>query len=88
MGLLERGNRGKDGKCLDIPNGDTSNGAKIHIWHCDGSPEQQWRYVKGQLVGKDGKCLDLPGGSTRDGTPIQLWPCDGSEEQTWRIVQR
>lgn len=78
--------RGKGDKCIDIPNGDTKDGTKIHLWPCDGSPEQQWAASDGEIRGKDGKCLDIPDGDTRDGTKVHIWHCDGSAEQKWQYV--
>ena len=38
-----------DTKCLDVPNGDGSNGNKLQIWSCvDGSKNQQFKIPPGQ----------------------------------------
>lgn len=31
-------------KCLDLPDGNTRDRAPLHVWKCDGSPEQVWVY--------------------------------------------
>ena len=78
--------RSKGDKCMDIPNGNTKPGTKVHYWPCDGSPEQQWVIQGGRIRGKDGMCLDVPDGDTRDGTRIHIWQCDGSPEQRWQLA--
>ena len=29
--------------CIDVPNGDYSNGNKLEIWQCNGHTNQQWK---------------------------------------------
>lgn len=78
--------RGKGDKCIDIPDGDTKPGTKVHYWPCDGSPEQQWTLQGGRIQGKDGMWLDVPDGDTRDGTRLHIGRCDGSPEQRWQFA--
>ena len=78
--------RGKGDKCIDIPDGSTKPGTRVHYWPCDGSPEQQWTVRDGRIIGKGGLCLDLPHGDAKDGARIHIWTCDGSAEQRWDIA--
>jgi parallel beta-helix repeat protein len=34
--------RGLNGKCLDIVNADPTNGTRLMLWNCYGSPSQKW----------------------------------------------
>jgi hypothetical protein len=33
------------GKCLDVQGGATHSGARVQIWHCNGTGAQQWQFV-------------------------------------------
>jgi hypothetical protein len=82
------------GKCLDVTRADTSDGATIQQWGCNGGDNQMWswdymnRYYAGwpvyQLRAKhSGKCIDIPFGSPLAGTGLQQWTCNGSAGQEW-----
>ena len=78
------GIKGEGNKCIDIPQGNTTDGTKLNYWDCDGSAEQEWTMDNGAIVGQDGKCLDIPGGATADGTVLDIKTCvAGAPEQTW-----
>ncbi len=79
--------RGKDGKCVNVPNGDTTDGTYLDYRTCNGGAEQQWTMKDGAIVGKGGKCIDIPGGVTSDGTTLVLWTCEsGAAEQKWSVA--
>jgi lysophospholipase L1-like esterase len=69
------------GRCLDVPNGSTTNGTQPIIWDCSGAANQQWSY-DGQTLRSVGKCLDSPTGAVA-GTKAQLWDCSGAANQRW-----
>jgi len=50
------------GKCLDITNGSTADGAKAQLYTCNGSGAQKWQPQTGNLLvnPQSGKCLDAP----------------------------
>ncbi|KAL9714529.1 hypothetical protein Ac2012v2_002843 [Leucoagaricus gongylophorus] len=74
-------------KCLDVTDGNPSNGNNLQIWTCvDQSTNQLWDYdIWGnRLIWKNhNKCADLSEGSTADGTRIHLWDCVWNPNQTW-----
>jgi len=76
-------------KCLDVPNGSTTNGVKMQIYTCfAGNTNQQFTVTADERIAwtNKGECLDLTNGSTSPGTPAQLWACtDGNENQVWTI---
>ncbi|KAK1230807.1 hypothetical protein PQX77_006079 [Marasmius sp. AFHP31] len=76
-------------KCLDIPNGDTTNGNRLQIWSCDASnPNQQFRIQNPwpwavKWAGGN-KCLETPNGNFTAGTLIEISDCDSSKvSQHW-----
>jgi lysophospholipase L1-like esterase len=67
------------GRCLDVPNGSTTNGVQPIIWDCSGAANQRWSRT-GQTLQSVGKCLDSPTNATA-GTKAQLWDCSGGTNQ-------
>jgi|ERR1700684_3929835 hypothetical protein len=79
--------RGKDGKCVNIPNGVAEDGTTLDYRTCNGRPEQQWTMKDAAIEGKGGMCIDIPEGNTSDGTVLNVWTCeDDAEEQKWTIA--
>jgi hypothetical protein len=73
-------------KCIDLPNGDTTNGNKVEVWDCNGSDNQNWEVHDGTIRLKKNpkKCLDLPGGAQSNGNKLQIWDCNGQAgSQNW-----
>jgi hypothetical protein len=77
------------GKCLDVDNASTDDGANVKQWTCAGVPQQHWQLV---LVGPNlfelrarhsGKCLDVDSASTDDGANVKQWTCAGVPQQRW-----
>ncbi|KAF7295842.1 hypothetical protein HMN09_01127400 [Mycena chlorophos] len=81
--------------CLDVTNGDTTNGNRLQVWSCvEGSTNQQFKRTTNTADGGNSqiswvgtsKCLDLTGGSTASGNPIQIWDCsEGNDNQSWKF---
>ena len=74
------------GKCLDVNDRSTDDGAKVQQWTCNGGPNQQWRTRAAPAAGavllvsvQSGKCLDVSGG------PAVQQPCDGRDGQRWIV---
>ncbi|MEU5811725.1 ricin-type beta-trefoil lectin domain protein [Streptomyces sp. NPDC047718] len=65
---------GLAGKCLDVENGSTAEGAAVQLLSCNETKPQQWRFT-GSTVQALGKCLTAEGGDAR------LRTCDGRPEQ-------
>jgi len=67
-------------KCLDLVDGDTTNGNKLMIWDCNQGPTQRWSLVGDQIVYKSdpSKCVDIlnaNNGEDRNGYALQIWDC-------------
>ncbi|GAB3834977.1 glycoside hydrolase family 27 protein [Dactylosporangium cerinum] len=71
------------GRCLDVPNGTTTNGTQPVIWDCNGGVNQRWT-ANGAALQILGKCLDAPLGATA-GAKVQLWDCNGGTNQQWTL---
>jgi len=73
--------KGVHGKCLDDFGSSTTNGNKVDIWTCNGTPAQNWTFSGGALSVL-GKCLDdvSQGGN---GAKLVIWTCNGHKAQTW-----
>ena len=33
---------GQSGRCIDVANSSTSNGARLQLWDCHGNSNQRW----------------------------------------------
>ncbi|WP_378789306.1 PHB depolymerase family esterase [Nonomuraea fastidiosa] len=72
------------GRCIDVPNGSTSDGTAVQLWDCNGGTNQQWTLTdSGELRVYGNKCLDAGGSS--NGARIQIYSCWGGDNQKWRI---
>jgi hypothetical protein len=72
------------GRCLDVPNGNTTPGAvQLQLYDCNGSAAQSWRPPPGPIAGPAGLCTDVADADPTSGTPVQLWTCNGSDAQRW-----
>ncbi|KUL32392.1 ricin-type beta-trefoil lectin domain protein [Actinoplanes awajinensis] len=70
-------------KCLDVPNGNFSDGIPVQMWGCNNSAAQKWEATGGALRTGNNKCLDIPWGSTASGVIIQIATCSGNPAQQW-----
>lgn len=79
------------GKCLDVADESTADGAEVKQYDCGWKDNQRWRfetlpdgYVR--IVAKhSSKCLAVRGGSTTAGAGIVQSACDGSPGQAWKV---
>jgi hypothetical protein len=83
------------GKCLDVSEVSTGNGAKVQIWTYGGGGNQRW---KAMSVGNGwwefepqhalGKRLDVAGAGTANGTNVIQWTSNSNAAQRWRLIDR
>jgi endo-1,4-beta-xylanase len=71
------------GRCLDVAEASSANGAQTHIWDCHSGTNQQFTQ-NGQALQVMGKCLDVPSNAAA-GTRVQIWDCSGAANQQWAI---
>jgi len=68
-------------KCIDVPNGNFSDGVLLQMWNCNNSAAQKWTFVNGTLQTSNNKCMDVAWGSTANGAAIQIVGCSGNPAQ-------
>jgi hypothetical protein len=72
------------GRCLDVPNGNTTPGAVLlQLYDCNSSAAQLWKLPPGPVGGPGGLCADVANADPATATPVQLWSCNGSDAQRW-----
>jgi hypothetical protein len=77
---------GQSGRCLDVPNGSTTNGTQVQLYDCWGGTMQRWTYTSSkQFMVYGNKCLDASGHGTTNGTPVIIWDCSGQSNQQWNV---
>ncbi len=77
---------GQSGRCVDVPNGSTTNGTQVQLYDCWGGTMQRWTATSSrQLTVYGNKCLDASGHGTTNGTPVIIWDCSGQSNQQWNI---
>ncbi|WP_394941775.1 glycoside hydrolase family 19 protein [Psychromicrobium sp. YIM B11713] len=74
---------GIGGKCLDMTDGQSSNGTLVQIYDCNSTIAQQLTIGDDQSLQAQGKCLQVVNSSTDNGARVQLWDCNGSTNQKW-----
>jgi streptogrisin C len=72
-----------NGKCVDVPNGNFSDGVQLQMWDCNNTGAQKWTFVNGTLQTSNNKCMDVAWGSTADGAVVQIANCSGNAAQQW-----
>ncbi|MFE6872150.1 RICIN domain-containing protein [Kitasatospora sp. NPDC057692] len=78
------------GKCLEIADWRTDDGAPLRQWSCTGGDNQKWRFnADGTIVNvHSGKCLEVPGWKFQAGVQVGQWTCHGGGNQKWEGVNR
>ncbi|WP_246356877.1 S1 family peptidase [Pyxidicoccus fallax] len=69
-----------NGKCIDVPNSNFSDGVQLQMYDCNNTSAQKWTFVNGTLQA-GGKCMDVAWASTANGAAIQLANCNGNAAQ-------
>ncbi|MFF5180930.1 ricin-type beta-trefoil lectin domain protein [Micromonospora sp. NPDC000316] len=72
-------------RCIDIPEGKATAGARLQIWDCRRTAKQLWTFPADGTVRSMGKCLDVAGHSTADGAAVQLADCTGAASQRFTL---
>jgi hypothetical protein len=76
-GTIENG-----GRCLDVPMGRATRGARLITWDCHGGDNQHFELMPdGTIRGPRDFCLDVQRGTSRVG----LWGCHGGDNQQWSV---
>ena len=75
-----------NGKCIDVPRSNFSEGVRLNMWDCNGTNAQQWRFANGRVESKNGMCMDAAGAGTANGTPIQIVRCSNHQAQQFVLT--
>ncbi|MFE2021817.1 RICIN domain-containing protein [Streptomyces sp. NPDC059499] len=77
----------QSGRCLDVTDGNTTNGTPVIIYDCWGGPPQQWTIGSDGTIRAFGKCLEVGGGvnAKGNGSKVNLWDCWGGANQKWTV---
>jgi hypothetical protein len=74
--------------CLDADtNTIRANGTVVQVWHCNGVPNQRWRFLSNRTIQnvQSGRCLDAFAPTANiNGGKIVLWDCNGGPTQIWQ----
>jgi streptogrisin C len=70
-----------NGRCIDVPNANFSDGVPLQMWGCNGTGAQKWTFTGGTLQTSNNKCMDVAWGSTANGAVIQIANCSGNPAQ-------
>ncbi len=78
---------GLGGKCLDVADNSTADGAAVHMWTCYGTvASQRWTLADNGSVQSQGKCLDVVANGSANGTAAHMWTCyDTVATQKWTL---
>jgi hypothetical protein len=78
------------GRCLDVVNMSTTDGARVQLYDCWGGSNQEWTWVGDGTIHGIGsnKCLDANGvegnpAGAPNGTIVQIYDCWGGANQKW-----
>ncbi|MFJ4678446.1 RICIN domain-containing protein [Kitasatospora sp. NPDC088783] len=76
------------GKCLEVTDWSTANGAGIRQWDCTGGANQNWTWDgQGRWVNQySGKCMEIKDWSTGPGGVADQWDCTAGANQKWDIL--
>ncbi|WP_369142722.1 RICIN domain-containing protein [Streptomyces sp. R44] len=93
LGTWETLTASHSGKCADVADRSTADGAALIQWTCGNRSVNQEFWLKSagngrvQIVARySGKCLAARDGSTADGAAIVQYACDGTAAQQWSLI--
>lgn len=72
------------GHCFDLRHGDPSNGSRIWLYKCNGTPAQQWYHDNQNRLRSaidPSKCVVGVKGSTENGTDLMVYDCFDNDER-------
>ncbi|MBT2453195.1 ricin-type beta-trefoil lectin domain protein [Streptomyces sp. ISL-43] len=75
-----------NGKCVDVKDGSTKDGAPVQLYKCNGGINQLWTLEADKTVRSMGHCLDVQYAKTENGSPIGLNSCHGAGNQQFELL--
>jgi hypothetical protein len=76
--------------CLDVDGWNVRGNANVHLWDCNGDPDQVWSFTRnGELFdAASGRALDVAGRSGQAGANVGVYRAERKRDQKWDLVQR
>ncbi|GGU42871.1 hypothetical protein GCM10010289_74540 [Streptomyces violascens] len=84
---------GVSGKCLEVDNSSTNDGARVQQWDCKGQAGSKWEMTRTddgalQIINSNsGKCLEVADARTDNGAPVQQSACTDAKAQRWEAAK-
>lgn len=83
--------------CIGVSGGQMVNGAKVILWQCSGTADQDWvaiptdpfnqAYYEIKNRKDPSKCLSVPNNWQSPGLQLILWKCQSAAGQLWDVRQ-
>ncbi len=70
-----------NGKCVDVPSQNFSDGVHLQTYGCNNTVAQGWTFTGGTVRTQNNMCMDVAWGSTDNGAVIQIATCSGNPAQ-------
>ncbi|MBB5873446.1 RHS repeat-associated protein [Allocatelliglobosispora scoriae] len=78
------------GRCMDVVGNVSTNGARVQLYDCLGTGNQQWTLMSDKTlrttIGGVTKCLDAYFSGTTNGTELVIWDCHSGINQQWYLM--
>ncbi|MFG2987210.1 ricin-type beta-trefoil lectin domain protein [Streptomyces sp. NPDC048258] len=75
-----------NGKCVDVKDGSTKDGALIQLYKCHGGANQVWKLEADKTVRSMGRCMDVQYAKTENGSALGLNSCHGAANQQFELL--
>ena len=76
-----------NGKCIDVPNANFSDGVQLQMHDCNDTSAQKFTFVDGTLRSQNKLCVDVDWGLTANGTGVQVANCSGNPAQQFVLSE-
>ncbi|MEU8436758.1 RICIN domain-containing protein [Streptomyces sp. NPDC029216] len=75
-----------NGKCVDVKDGSTQDGAIVQLYGCHGGNNQMWVLEPDKTIRSMGHCLDVQYAKTENGSRLGLNSCHGAANQQFELL--
>ncbi|MBW5481804.1 RICIN domain-containing protein [Streptomyces bambusae] len=75
-----------NGKCVDVKDGSTKDGAIVQLYNCHGGNNQMWVLEPDKTIRSMGHCLDVQYAKTDNGSRLGLNSCHGAANQQFELL--
>lgn len=75
-----------NGKCIDVPGLNFTDGVALSTYGCNTTAAQAWTFSGGAVKTQNNMCMDVAWGSTVNGAIIQIATCSGNAAQQFTLT--